>query len=116
MSHRPRTPLARRPRAMLAATLLPLLGAGLVACSGTAVVEQSDVEAEAATQLAAAAGIDVEPDIACPGDLTAEVGETMVCDLTVEGDSDVYEVTIEVTSVDGDDVLFDVEVADEPTN
>ena len=110
------TRTARRTvRSTAASAVLPLIGAfALVACSGTASVDQADVEAEAATQLAEAVGSDTEPDIACPGDLTAEVGETLVCELSVEGDSEVYEVTIEVTEVDGDDVAFDVEVADEP--
>ena len=111
----PTRPARRTVRAVAVAAALPLLGSlALAACSGTATVDQGDVEAEAATQLAEAVGSDTEPDISCPGDLTAEVGETLVCELSVEGDSEVYEVTIEVTEVDGDDVAFDVEVADEP--
>jgi hypothetical protein len=102
-------------RATATAVAIPVLAAfGLGACSGTGTVDQADVESEAATQLAEAVGSDTEPDIACPGDLTAEVGETMVCELSVEGDTAVYEVTIEVTEVDGGDTSFDVQVADEP--
>ena len=97
-------------------TLLALAaGAALVGCSsGPGAVDKAEVEKVAATELAAQVGVDELPDISCPDDLEAEVGTTMTCELSVEGDEDVYPVEIKVTSVDGDDVNFDVQVADAP--
>ncbi len=104
-------------RVPLRRTLLAIAaGAALVGCSsGPGAVEKSEVEKVAATELAAQVGADEPPNISCPGDLEAEVGTTMTCELSVEGDEDVYPVEIEVTSVDGDDVKFDVQVDDTPS-
>ncbi len=97
-------------------TLIALAaGAALVGCSsGPGSVDSSEVEKVAATELAAQVGTDQLPDISCPDDLEAEVGATLTCELSVEGDDDVYPVQIEVTEVDGDDVKFDVQVDDTP--
>lgn len=79
----------------------------LSACGGSKAVAQSDVEGQASEQLAAQVG--QKPDkIECPGDLKAEVDTTMRCELTAGGDS--IGLTVTVTSVDGDNVKFDVEV------
>ena len=66
---------------------------------------------EAAAQLAAAVG--TAPDsLTCPGDLTAEVGTEMRCELTA-GDA-TYGLTITVTAVDDESAEFDVVVDDAP--
>lgn len=90
-----------------------LVGGGLflAACSSEKSVSQEDVEQEASTQLAEQSGETIS-DVSCPGDLKAEVDETMECDLTLEGDDTVYPVTITVTSVDGDQANFSIEVGD----
>jgi hypothetical protein len=83
----------------------------VAACSSTMSVSKADVEQEASAQLEAAVG--VAPDsLTCPGDLTAETGTTMRCELTA-GDS-TYGLTITVTSVDNDVASFDVVVDDAP--
>jgi hypothetical protein len=104
----------RRSRVMpLALALALLAGPVLAGCGDDGSVSQGDVEQQVAEQLAAQIGSD-PPDVSCPGDLDAEVGATMECDLSVEGDSAVYPVQLEVTSVEGDTVNFDIQVADEP--
>ena len=101
----------RTTRNLLLAALLVGGGLFLAACSGDKSVSQEDVEQEASSQLAEQTGQDA-PDVSCPGDLKAEVDETMECELTVEGDDTVYPVTITVTSVDGDQANFNIEVGD----
>jgi hypothetical protein len=91
------------------AIALVLAGAFVAGCGDDDAVAQSAVEQEAEAQLAAQIG--EEPDITCPGDLDAEVGATMECELTLEGDDGVYPVYVEVTSIEGDRANFDV-VAD----
>lgn len=101
----------RTPRFLLVAGAVALGGLFLAGCSGENAVSQSDVESEAETQLAAQVD-GATPDVSCPDDLTAEVDETMQCELTIEGDDTVYPVTITVTSVDGDQANFNIEVGD----
>lgn len=85
----------------------------LVACSSTSAVAKADVEQGAIDELTALVG--VAPDsLTCPEDLPAEVDATMRCALTSGGES--YGVTITVTSVEGDDVNFDVLVDEVPTD
>ena len=98
----------RRTLLGFAAALLPL---GLASC-GAGSVDSDDVEDQAETQLELSVG--VEPDIDCEDDLPAEEGATITCALTVEGESDVYDVTMTTTSVEGDTAQFDVQVADAP--
>jgi hypothetical protein len=96
-----------KPVLLLAPALLVL-----AACSSTAAVPKADVEQEASAQLEAAVG--VAPDtLTCPGDLAAEIGTIMRCELTA-GDA-AYGVTITVTSVDNDVASFDVVVDDVPS-
>ncbi|GAA4612285.1 DUF4333 domain-containing protein [Saccharopolyspora hordei] len=53
------------------------------------------------------------PDsVTCPGPLAAEVGKTERCVLTAGGDR--IGVTVTVTSVQGGNVKFDIEVDDQP--
>ena len=102
----------RAPRLLVSA----LAGFALVlAACGAGAIEESEVEASVATQLAEETD-QPEPDIDCPGDLDAEVGATMECDLTVEGDDDVYPVTVEVTSVEDGRANYSVEVGDAPSS
>ena len=48
----------------------------------------------------------------CPDDLDAQVGATLTCVLTHQGES--YDVDVTVTAVEGDNVSFDIEVAGQP--
>ena len=85
------------------------------ACSGSVSVgggdvAEADIEAQAAEQLAESVGSDVPPTVDCPGSLAAEVGTTMTCELSVEGDDATYPVSIEVTAVEDGVASFSVEV------
>lgn len=93
---------------MLAAFAIALAG-----CSGKKEVSASEVEEQAATQLAAQVNAP-KPNVDCPGPLKAEVGATLDCVLTAEGDPTRYPVKIEVTSVEDEKVNFSVEVGDSP--
>ena len=96
----------------LAFTVAVAAGALLVAgCSTDNAVSQDEVEAQAEEQLASEVD-GAAPDVSCPGDLDAEEGATMECELTVEGDETVYPVSIEVTSVEGDTANFSIEVGE----
>lgn len=80
--------------------------AGLTAC-GSASVPAVDVQNQISEQLAAQVG--QAPDsVTCPGDLPAEVGATMTCELTAGTDE--LPVMVTVTAVDGTNVNFDIEV------
>lgn len=84
------------------------LTAGLTAC-GSAAVPAVDVQTQISEQLAAQVG--QAPDsVTCPGDLPAEVGATMTCELTAGKDQ--LPVMVTVTSVDGTNVAFDIEVGE----
>jgi hypothetical protein len=79
----------------------------MTACSGEKVLDEAEVEEGANQALAETVG--QEPDsIDCPDDLKAEVGESMRCELTAG--SDTLGVTVTVTSIDGDNATYDVEV------
>ena len=54
------------------------------------------------------------PDITCPEDLPAEVDASIECELTAEDMDETYPVTLTVTDVDGSNVGFDIQVAEEP--
>ncbi len=85
-----------------------LAAAALLALSacGAGVVEQKDVEGQIKDKFGGE--FDKIGKISCPEDLTAEVDSTMTCSMS--GDGTDYKVEIKVTSVKGDDVLFDMEV------
>ena len=79
----------------------------MAACSGEKVLDEAEVEEGAKQALTETVG--QEPDsIDCPDDLKAEVGATMRCELTAG--SDTLGVTVTVTSIDGDNATYDVEV------
>ena len=92
----------RRMRAAVAAPLV-VLALALSGCSVT--VAQSDLETEV--------GRDEEgvTDVECVGDLDGTVGATQDCTATFD-DGSTIDVVVVVTSVDGTDVLFDIEVPD----
>ncbi|MBD8505358.1 DUF4333 domain-containing protein [Hoyosella sp. G463] len=102
----------------VAAGLASLVALGaLTACSGSLsiggkVVDQEEVASQISAELATQVGR--EPELVeCPDDLDAEVGATLTCTLTDDGD--LYDVLVEVTEVNGDDVLFDFEVEQRPS-
>ena len=85
------------------------------AACGAGAIDESEVESSVATQLAEETG-QPEPNIDCPGDLDAEVGATMECDLTVDGDDAVYPVEVKVTSVEDGTANYSVEVGEAPSS
>ena len=101
---------------MVSAAIAALL---LTACNvsvGTASLSASEVEEKATAALAESQGIPLEemPPLECPADLAAEVGATMVCVIGDPAQGNTYDVTITVETVDGEDVAFDIQVADVP--
>ena len=103
-------------RKYLAATIAVAAVLATGACSasvsvGTKQVAADKVAAQMSSQLAATVG-KAPDDVTCPEGLDAEVDATVTCTLTDQGTK--YDVTGTVTSVDGDNVKFDVQVADTP--
>lgn len=91
----------------------------LSACSvsvGTASLSATEVEEQATAALAESQGIPLEemPPLECPSDLAAEVGAIMVCVIGDPAEGNTYDVTITVETVNGEDVGFDIKVADTP--
>lgn len=82
--------------------------AALIALSacGADVVDQQDVEQQISEKFGSE--FDQVGDVSCPEDLAAEVDATVTCVMT--GDGQEYDVDVTVTSIDGDKVLFDMEV------
>ncbi len=96
-------------------TMLALaVGVAVSGCSvfvGPNQVDRVDVAQRISTQLQTQVGR--PPDaVACPTNLDAKVGASLVCTLTDQGAS--YDATVTVTKVDGGDVAFDLKVASEP--
>lgn len=89
--------------------LLALCLVALAACSaGSASVSADDVAAQAEEQFTAQFPVD---SVDCPEDLPGEVGATVTCVLVSEGTS--FEMTAEVTSVEGSEVDFSLELTEE---
>jgi hypothetical protein len=93
----------------------------LSACSasvsvGTPSVPADEVERQAIEALAEGQGVPLAdmPPMACPSDLPGEIGASIVCILGDPAVGNTYDVTITVDSVEGDDVGFDVQVAEQP--
>ncbi|WP_444962331.1 DUF4333 domain-containing protein [Nocardiopsis sp. M1B1] len=86
-------------------------GGGGTTAASDGVVPAEQVAQQSATQLEAVVGRAPE-DFSCPQGLPAEVGAEIRCNL-VDGGMN-YGVTITTTSVDGDDVQWDIEVDDQP--
>lgn len=82
-------------------------GALLVGCSSEeAKLPKDKVANTVAEKLAAQTG-QPKPDVTCPKDLVGKVGTTMRCKLTASDGSSLG-VTVKVTSVDGDDIKYDI--------
>lgn len=82
----------------------------------TASLSATEVEEKATAALAESQGIPLEemPPLECPSDLTAEVGASIVCVIGDPAQGNTYDVTITVETVEGEDVGFDIQVADAP--
>ncbi|MEU3305641.1 DUF4333 domain-containing protein [Nocardiopsis sp. NPDC055551] len=93
---------------------LPLLLAG---CSfsfgGPGAVPADDVAEQSARMLAEEVG-QIPDEVTCADDLPAEVGSEIRCELVDDGVT--YGVTVTVTSVEGNDVEWDIVVDDETTD
>jgi hypothetical protein len=89
-------------RTLAALGLAAAVGAGLAACSSA--VPQEDVAASINAKLAEL-GVTAS-GVRCPEDLDAEVGTTLRCEYTVDGRP--IGVTATVTSVQGDQALYDI--------
>ena len=74
-------------------------------------VDRDAVAAQISNQLAEQVG-ETPDSVECPDDLDAQVGATLTCVLTHQGES--YDVDVTVTAVEGDNVSFDIEVAGQP--
>ena len=100
------------PRRLRSPAIVVLLLAGLAACSGSKVLTADTVATSAEDALEEQIG--VRPTISCPDDVDAEVGAKTRCTLTAGDDPTEYGVTVTVTSVEGSDATFDVEVDQQP--
>jgi len=105
MSNRHRT--IARPLVLGAAAAFALAGCGML---GGGSIPAEDVETQITEQLTELVGQEPE-DVSCPEDLPAEEGAEMTCVLSAGGET--IDVMVTVTSVDGSDVNFDIQVADE---
>lgn len=93
------------------ATAALLVGCSAEVTLGTeAELPKDEVADSVAEKLAAVTG-QPEPDVTCPEDLAGKVGTTMRCVLTAS-DGTSLGVTVEVTSVDGETIKYDIQ-ADE---
>lgn len=80
-----------------------VLAIGLTACSSTVPTDSLETEVE---RLATDQGLDVE-SVDCPDELPAEVDASVVCTVT-EANGEERDLDVTATSVDGDNVNFDV--------
>jgi hypothetical protein len=81
-----------------------------VSIGGTPTVSKSSVETEVATTLARQLNQPV-PKVTCPGDLTGKVGAVMYCSLTPQGSTVTYPVKVQVDSISGTQVHFNIVVS-----
>lgn len=93
------------------------VGVLLTGCSASVNVGKTDPKISAdklattvAEKLAASTG-QPTPDATCPEDLVGKVGTTTRCTLTADDGSSIG-VTVTVSSVDGDQINFDIEADD----
>ena len=100
--------MTRNARAILAALLLMVVATACSFSVGGSSVDAADVEEQAQQQLASQIAVD---SVDCPEDLPAEVGASITCDLVSEGET--LPMTVTVTSVEGEQVNFDIEVGGE---
>ena len=81
--------------------------------SQASTVPKHSVETEVATTLAHKLNQPV-PKVVCPGDLTAKVGTVMYCSLTAQGSTTAYPVKVQVDSINGGQVHFNIQVSTTP--
>ncbi|WP_233515403.1 DUF4333 domain-containing protein [Marinitenerispora sediminis] len=93
-----------------AAVLLAAAGCSFSLGVGGASVGSDDVANEVARQLEEQVGR-APDDVSCPENLPGEVGASVRCELTADGEA--YGVTVTVTEVEGTRVAFDVRVDDQ---
>ncbi|WP_069741459.1 DUF4333 domain-containing protein [Streptomyces sp. EN23] len=92
-------------------------GVLLVGCSGSVSVGNSDPKlssgklATTVSEKLAATTNQPKPDITCPEDLAGKVGTTTRCTLTAK-DGSTLGVSVKVTSVEGDQINFDIKADD----
>ncbi len=84
-----------------------------VSIGGTPAVPRHSVETEVATTLARQVNEPV-PKVVCPGDLKAKVGTVMYCSLTAQGSTTTYPVKVQVDSISGTQVHFNIQVSQTP--
>ncbi|MDT0305523.1 DUF4333 domain-containing protein [Streptomyces sp. DSM 44917] len=102
---------ARRSRAVTGIALGALSLLLATGCSSSdPVIDRTEVGEQSSAVLEERFGGDI--NVTCPEDLPAEVGATIRCEVTGTGPT--YGATVTVTSVDGDDAQWDIEVDDEP--
>ena len=101
---------------IVSAALAALLVSACTVSVGTSSLSSTEVEQKATAALAESQGIPLEemPPLECPSDLTAEVGASIVCVIGDPAQGNTYDVTITVETVNGEDVGFDIQVADVP--
>lgn len=104
------------PGSFARALLIPCALAGLLigsaGCISPHTVSRSDVESEISQKMTGPGGNKPE-SVSCPDNLKAKVGATLECEMTVQGQT--YRVIVTVTSVDGGQAKFDMNLADQPT-
>ena len=88
----------------------------LAACNasvsvGTKTLDKDALQSEVQSQLTKTVGEEAPP-ITCPGDLDAEVGESITCTLT--DDTGTYDVVVTVNSIENGTADLDIQVADAP--
>jgi hypothetical protein len=105
-----------RSPAIVTASVAALMLTACTVSVGTPSLSATEVEQKATAALAEGQGVPLEemPPIECPSDLTAEVGASIVCVIGDAAVGNTYDVTITVETVEGEDVSFDIQVADEP--
>ncbi|MFF0159552.1 DUF4333 domain-containing protein [Streptomyces sp. NPDC005263] len=97
-----------------------VVGVLMAGCSASADTGSSEpklssdkLAATVAEKLAATTG-QPKPDITCPEDLAGKVGNTTRCKLTAS-DGSTLGVTVKVSSVDGDNINFDIKADNAPS-
>lgn len=95
-------------RVGFAIILIGSIGVALAGCEVT--VARADLEKQVAEHIGKATGDTVE-SVECPGDLRAEEGLELEC--TVATTKETMRVTVSVTSVDGAEILYEID--EQPT-
>ena len=101
---------------IVSAAMAALLVSACTVSVGTSSLSSTEVEQKATAALAESQGVPLEemPPLECPSDLPAEVGASIVCVIGDPAQGNTYDVTITVETVNGEDVGFDIQVADAP--